>query len=64
MELMFLKDSIVSGGETLRYIISLSFKLIRKDVFCFSAKFIRKDKYCLTWEYDSLGKYGIVRNKF
>jgi hypothetical protein len=29
----FLEDSIVSSGETLKYIISLSFKFIRKDVF-------------------------------
>jgi hypothetical protein len=30
---MFLEDSIVCGTEILRYIIFLSFKVIRKDVF-------------------------------
>jgi hypothetical protein len=36
-----------SPVETLRYIISLSSKFTRKDVFCFSAKSIRKDKHRL-----------------
>jgi hypothetical protein len=52
--------------ETSRYIISLSLKFIRKDVFCFSAQYIRKDKKIsivllrnkIIWGYD------ILRNKF